>query len=223
MDEHNATIWAIVPIKSFDAPKQRLAAALSTAERRALMLALTRDVLGTLANSRRLAGTLVVSRSPEAMALARSFDARTFAESTGTNLPEALQEAAAYATSILGAEGIFVVPADVPLIKADEIDALLANHTGVTLLPDAKRIGTNGLICSPPDAIELVFDGKSFEPHRRKALDAGIRPKIVPNSGFTLDIDRPTDLQQLLLEGPDSLTGTFLNRSGIAARLGRGS
>ena len=212
-------IWALVPIKSFDQAKKRLAGMLDTGERRALMLAMARDVLTALSKSRRLAGILIVSRSSEADALAESFGAERFAESAGANLPRALEEAAAHAAEGHGAEGIFVVPADVPLIGADEIDTLLESHRRVTLLPDRDRVGTNGLICSPPDAIELVFDGKSFEPHRRRALDAGIAPGIVTDSGFGLDVDRPGDLRCLLRLGPDSQTAVFLERSGIASRL----
>ncbi len=212
-------IWAIVPIKCFDAPKKRLAGLLNAEERRALMLAMTRDVLTALSKSRHLAGILVVSRSPQAIALAQSFNARQLAETRGTNLPGALEEAVAHVSTEFDAQGIFVVPADVPLIDADEIDALLAGHERVTLLPDRECLGTNGLVCSPPDAIELVFDGKSFEPHRRNALDAGLAPQIVANSGFSLDIDRPADLERLLRDGADSRTGIFLQKSGIAARL----
>ena len=219
INEISTAIWAIVPIKSFVAPKKRLSGVLTADERGALMLAMAKDVLSALAKSRLLAGVLVVSRSPQAIALAQSFHAKTFAETPGTNLPGALEEAAAHATGNFGAEGIFVVPADVPLIGADEVDRLLANHEQVTLLPDRDRVGTNGLICSPPDAIEMVFDGKSFEPHRRNALNAGLTPKILPNSGFALDIDHPADLKQLLRDGTDSQTETFLKTSGIAARL----
>ena len=217
--EGGQAIWALVPIKRFDQAKKRLAGMLDTGERRALMLAMARDVLTALSKSRRLAGILIVSRSPEADALAESFGAERFAESARANLPRALEEAAAHAAGRHGAEGIFVVPADVPLISADEIDTLLESHRQVTLLPDRDRVGTNGLICSPPDAIELVFDGRSFEPHRRRALDAGIAPGIVTNSGFVLDVDRPGDLRCLLRLGPDSQTAVFLERSGIASRL----
>ena len=115
------------------------------------------------------------------------------AESPDANLPAALTQAAEYSMEHLHAKGIFIVPADVPLIQAMEIDQLLADHTGVTLLPDTEKIGTNGLICSPPNAIPLVFDGKSFKPHVDGALEAGITPKIVPSSGFSLDIETPGD------------------------------
>ena len=212
-------IWALVPIKRFDRAKKRLAGILDADQRRALMLAMARDVLTALSKSCRLAGILIVSRSPEADALAESYGAARFAEHPGANLPQALAEGAAHLAAPHGATGVFIVPADVPLIGAEEIDTLIDAHQTVTILPDRERIGTNGLICSPPDAIELVFDGKSFEPHVRAARKAGITPAIVPDSGFVLDIDQPSDLARLMRLGPTSQTAIFLERSGLAQRL----
>lgn len=212
-------MWAIVPIKSFDAAKQRLASVLSPDERRSLMLAMARDVLTALLRSQRLTGIVIVSRAPEADALAQSFGTERFAESPDANLPAALTQAVEYSMEHLHASGIFIVPADVPLIQATEIDQLLADHTSVTLLPDTEKIGTNGLICSPPNAIPLVFDGKSFKPHANRAFEAGITPKIVPSSGFSLDIDTPGDLVVLLRTNPGCQTGIYLEKSGIAERL----
>lgn len=212
-------IWAAVPIKSFDVAKKRLSGMLDAGERRDLMLAMATDVLTALSRSKRLGGILIVSRSPEADALAASFGAQRFAESPATNLPGALDEAAHHLASHHDARGIFVVPADVPLIRAEEIDALLHGHRTVTLLPDRNRIGTNGLICSPPDAIEFVFDGKSFEPHVRAAVAAGHTPRIVADSGFALDVDTPDDLVRALQFGATTETGRYLAKQGIADRL----
>ncbi len=63
-------MWAIVPIKTFESAKQRLASVLSPDERRSLMLAMARDVLTALARCQRLTGILIVSRTHEADALA---------------------------------------------------------------------------------------------------------------------------------------------------------
>ena len=218
-DDRRQTVWAAVPIKSFDKAKKRLAGMLTARERRALMLAMAKDVLTALSKSRRLGGILIVSRSPEATTLAASFGAETFAESSGTNLPGALEEAADHLANHHRADGIFVIPADVPLISAAEIDDLLERHEAVTVLPDGNRIGTNGLICSPPRAITFVFDGKSFAPHVQGAVDAGYEPRIVSDSGFALDIDTPDDLARVLQFGATTETGRYLEKQGIAARL----
>jgi 2-phospho-L-lactate guanylyltransferase len=215
-------MWAIVPIKTFDAAKQRLASVLSPDERRGLMLAMARDVLTALSRSKRLAGVLIVSRTPEADALAQTFGTERFAESPDADLPAALAQATEYLVNRLHATGIMIVPADVPLIAADEIDAVLADHTDVTILPDDEHIGTNGLICTPPGRIPLVFDGKSFKPHVEAAFAAGVVPKVVPSSRFALDVDTPADLRALLAREPGSQTGVYLHRAGVAARLAGG-
>ena len=76
-------MWAIVPIKTFDRAKQRLANVLNAEERRSLMLAMARDVLTCLSKSTQLSGILIVSRTSEADALAQSFATERFAESPG--------------------------------------------------------------------------------------------------------------------------------------------
>lgn len=212
-------MWAIVPIKRFEQAKERLASVLKAPERKALMLAMARDVLCALSRCQRLCGILLVSRAPQAKALAEAFGMRQFAESAEATLPEALGEARDHAVEELGARGIFIVHADAPLIDPVEIDGLIAAHQGVTLLPDTKRIGTNGMICTPPDAIPFVFDGKSFSAHAEHARRAGLGPRVVDGSCLALDIDTPADLVQLLRRAPSSQTGTYLQNSGVAERL----
>lgn len=212
-------MWAIVPIKTFDRAKQRLANVLSEDERRSLMLAMARDVLTCLAKSTRLSGILIVSRTPEADALAQTFATERYAESPDANLAEALTQAAEHLIAHFGAKGVLIVPADVPGVTPDEVDELLVQHEQITILPDAENIGTNGLICSPPLAMPFIFDGKSFKPHVDAAFAAGITPKIVPASAFSLDVDLPNDLLAVRQQQPHSQTAIYLERSGIMARL----
>ncbi len=212
-------MWALVPLKRLEQAKARLANVLSADERRALMLAMARDVLTALSRSKRLAGILLVSRTTEADALAQAFGTERFAESPSANLSQALIQASDYLISQLQAAGAMIVPADVPLITPDEIDAVLMEHKQVTVVPDDDNLGTNCLICSPPNCIEYVFDGRSFKPHVNAAFAAGITPTIIPSAGFSLDIDSPDDLKTLLERDPPSQTSTYLDKSGIARRL----
>ena len=138
------------------------------------MLAMARDVLTCLSKSSKLTSILIVSRAPEADALAQAFATERFAESPDANLPEALEQATQHLIANFQASGVFVVPADVPAIKPGEVDELLEKHTSVTVLPDDEHIGTNGLICSPPLIMPYIFDGKSFKPHVDGAFERGI-------------------------------------------------
>ena len=212
-------MWAIVPIKTFERAKQRLADVLSEDERRALMLAMARDVLTCLSRSTELTGILIVSRTREADSLAAAFSTERFAESPSTNLAQALTQATEHLVANFNATGVFVVPADVPGIDPDQVDELIRANTRITLLPDAEHKGTNGFICAPPLAIPSVFDGQSFKPHVDEAYAAGISPRIVPGSAFALDVDLPEDLSAVYRQQPNSQTASYLNRSGIAQRL----
>ena len=212
-------MWAIVPIKTFDRAKQRLAKVLSDDERRSLMLAMARDVITSLSRSSDLTGILIVSRAAEADALAQAFATERFAESPGGSLADALDQATHHLIANFAAEGVFVVPADVPGIETSEVDSLISQNDSITILPDTDHIGTNGLICSPPLAMPYVFDGKSFKPHVDGAFERGITPIVVPGSSFALDVDTPSDLRQMYAESPESQTGIYLTKSGIASRL----
>ena len=212
-------MWAIVPIKTFECAKQRLANVLSEEERRSLMLAMARDVLTCLSKTKHLTGILIVSRAAEADVLASAFSTERFAESPDAALADALTQATDYLIEHVNSAGVFIVPADVPGINAVEVDDLIASHTRVTLLPDNEKIGTNGMICSPPHAVPFIFDGKSFKPHVEAAFSKGLTPQIIPASCFALDIDTPRDLQTLLDQQPCCQTAIYLNRSGIGSRL----
>jgi len=115
------------------------------------------------------------------------------------------------------------VHADAPLIDPAETDRIIAAHQDVTLLPDAERVGTNGMICTPPDAVPFVFDGKSFNAHAEHARLAGLRLHVADGAGLALDVDTPADLKRLLRQSPNGQTGcqtmSYLHASGIAERL----
>jgi len=212
-------MWAIVPVKTFDRAKQRLANVLSEEERRSLMLAMARDVLTGLSTCTELDGILIVSRATEADALAQTFATERFAESPEANLAEALEQATQHLVSHFDAKGVFVVPADVPGIEPTELDQIIREHESVTILPDDENVGTNGLLCSPPLRIPYVFDGRSFRPHVDAAFAAGLTPRILPGTCFALDVDTPNDLRRVIEELPHTQTANHLVRTGVATRI----
>ena len=71
-------MWAIVPFKGSDGAKRRLADHLSTIERASLVLAMLEDVLQTLTQVANLDGICLVSRSDEAVAIARKHNILLF-------------------------------------------------------------------------------------------------------------------------------------------------
>ena len=215
------TIIAAVPIKDLVNAKQRLIAALPPEERRALAAAMLEDVLEALAEAR-VAEIQVVTRDPEAVALARRHGARCLEERENRGHTEAVAFAQAEAMRA-GARRFLTIPGDVPCVTAEEIALLCAPPPGqpdVALVPSVSGFGTNAAILSPPDAMPLKFGEPSFDNHLIAARARGLSPRILRLPGIGLDIDAPEDLALLLERGATTRSADLLRRLGVPARLG---
>ncbi len=215
------TIWAVVPVKDFVDGKQRLASALSPAERARLCRAMLEDVLTALSAAQGLVGIAVVTRDADAAAIARRFGARCLAEPTNDGQSVAVGRAVR-GLMAAGATGVLQLPGDVPGARADALTVALGAHRGVpavTIVPAHDGRGSNCLICSPPDVIPFHFGHDSFLPHCAAAREAGITPTIVRDSTIALDIDTSDDLRAFIADPSTGRTLDYLQTSGVAARI----
>lgn len=212
-------MWALVPVKELTQSKQRLSGLLDSPEREELMLAMLRDVLTAIHGVTVFDGVLLVSRSKKAQALARDFVTDIFMESAGSDHSRAVTEGNRYLEERYRAECSLVISSDVPRITAQDIHRIIEGHDRVTLVPNASGEGTNAVLTSPPNAISYHFGHKSLIQHVASAEAAGISPSITRVSNLAHDIDDPHDLEQAILELPSSFTRSYLESSGIAARL----
>lgn len=193
------TLWAIVPVKPLRRGKSRLAAALSLAEREALGRALLTRTLGTLRACEHVAVTLVVSHDLQALALARRCGVRTIGEGRKAPLNRSL-DAAARTARRFGAHAVLVLPADLPLLSGEDLEALAAQADEppvAAIAPDRRGAGTNALLLSPPGLIEYAFGTDSYAVHRARARAAGARVEVIDLPGLRLDLDLPEDLELL--------------------------
>jgi len=190
------TTWAIVPVKPLRRAKSRLSSVLGAEERLELSREMLNRVLEALAKVPEIERTLLVSRDSEAMALARHHGARTLSERPPIDLNQALQQATRAAVGS-GASAVLVVPADLPLVTAGDLRALvyLAESPPVLVIaPDRRQAGTNAMLASPAGLIEYAFGPSSFDRHRALALAAGARVLVCDRPGLALDLDLPEDL-----------------------------
>jgi 2-phospho-L-lactate/phosphoenolpyruvate guanylyltransferase len=216
-------IWAVVPIKEFSGAKQRLAPRLSPQQRQSLAAIMVEDVLHTLAAVSQLAGIVVVTVDPLARSLAERYGARVVTDGARDGHTGAVTSAA----RLLAQErrdGMITLPGDIPRILASEVAAALAAHKSApafTIVPAHDELGSNAIICSPPDAVPFRFGEDSFFPHLDAARRAGIAPSILHQPGIAMDIDHPADLVAFLRMSPRIPTRTlaFLEQSGIAGEL----
>ena len=120
-----------------------------------------------------------------------------------------------------GAAGVIALPADVPLVRPEDLDALLAAHRpapSITIAPARDELGSNALVCSPPGVLPFRFGDDSFHPHVARARALGIEPRVVPRPRLALDIDTPADLRAFASRPSRTRTYRFLEESGILAR-----
>jgi 2-phospho-L-lactate guanylyltransferase len=216
-------IWAVVPVKEFEGAKQRLSSALSPEERRLLAGTMLEDVLEAVSAVGELAGALVVTVDPAATSLAMRYGGRVVTEGARAGHTGAVTAAAGLLVRE-GQGGMMTMPSDIPRLSPAEIAATLAAHQAApsfTIVPAHDDLGSNTIICSPPDAVPLRFGEDSFYPHLDAARANGIEPLVARHPGIGMDIDNPIDLVTLLKMSPLVRTRTldYLEQSGIADRL----
>jgi len=191
------TLWAIVPVKPLRRGKSRLSGALSLEARTALNHYLLSNTLETLSSVPEIEYSLVVSRDPEALTIAREYGARTLQEQGSPHLNIALTRATMVAISH-SVQGVIIVPADLPLISVDDIREVVKKATDppvVVITPDRHHLGTNALCIVPPGLIRYEYGPGSFQKHCSQAKKTGARLEICERESIALDIDLPEDLE----------------------------
>lgn len=193
---------ALVPVNRLSAVKTRLAGVLPPAERRRLVVWMARRTVGTLLASGAVAGALVVSPDPEALA------ATTLPDATGVHqreggLNEGLELGRQRALAA-GAEALLVVLADLPYLTPEEVAALVAlgdspaGEARVVLAPDHRGRGTNALLVRPASLVPFTFGVHSLARHRALARYTGVEPAYFRSPGTARDVDTPADLRRLV-------------------------
>lgn len=199
-------IAALLPVKGFHNAKQRLAPALSAAARATLAEAMYRDVLRQVRLARGLCGTFVVTGDDKVAAIAAAAGAEVIRERAENGETDAV-DFARLEMKRAGCEAVFILPGDIPLLRAADIEQITAQIPPDTkapfalLVPSHDRLGTNALILAPPDVIKLGFGFDSFRFHLRQVTDQKLPIRHFENEHLALDIDEPEDLHRFLAYG----------------------
>lgn len=200
---------AVVPVKRFEAAKQRLAEALDPAQRATLAAAMLADVLEAIVRAERIECTIVVSDDLEARRIARRAGADVLDDPPQSgHSPAAMAGVASALTA--GARCAVLLPGDCPLLDPVELDRAVATTglNSVGVVADRHGTGTNGLILQPPDVIAPAFGPDSCKRHLDLADRHGARGSILDLPSLALDLDTGDDLE--------ALTGALAERAGIA-------
>jgi len=207
----------LIPVKNLATAKQRLAAVLDQSARTELAQAMLFDVLETLGTWAARPAVSLVTNDPFALNLAKQFDFEVIPDNANHSETDAIEKATQVCLS-RGIGNTLVIPGDIPLITANELEAILraAPPIGSVLVPAADGRGTNAAYRSPAGLFPLRFGNDSFKPHLAAAR-ATQKPCVVLSlPGIALDVDNPAELQQLAAAPGETRTQRLARKWGFA-------
>lgn len=193
-------IYAVIPVKPLAHAKSRLARALKAPTRAALVRSIFSRTLDVIAQVERIDGVIVVSRDLTILELARQRNAITLMESDA-GLNPAITQAAHWAAQHQ-ARAVIVIPVDLPLITAADLDEMInraVEDRSLVIAPDRREDGTNVLLVRPPDVIHFSYGPASFTAHRAQAAEHGLSVHEYRSPTTAFDIDVPDDLEMYRL------------------------
>jgi 2-phospho-L-lactate/phosphoenolpyruvate guanylyltransferase len=193
-------VSAVVPVKDLRGTKSRLAPILDPGARAGLTLYMMGRVVAAIKEAG-VEDVCVVSPDRIVLNEAHRRGATPLVqESRGLN--PALEEGRDRALE-LGASTLLVLPADLPLLDADDVRAVLRASEGRSLVisPDGARSGTNALLTRPPDALPFAFGPDSFEAHLEAARSRGLEVGVCERPHLAFDLDTVGELARLKKSG----------------------
>ena len=213
-------LMILVPVKHLETSKQRLSPLLTPPERFALAEAMLQDVLAALDVCNHREHVVLVSGDARAHGLARQHGFGIIDDPDDPGETGAI-EIAARAAIERGTEFMLVLPADIPLITAAEVDRIFdaAPPEGTVLASSASGRGTNAVLQRPPGLFPLRFGNDSFLPHLAAAKATGKPVAVLRLPGIGVDIDEPADLGDLLAAPGETRSQRLLYEWSISERL----
>lgn len=201
-------IWAIVPVKPLRDSKSRLSHILSEDERAALTRGILGHTLKVLGDVKEIFRTLVVSRDPAVLKVARQYGASTFSESDRQDLNVALTRATHIAVA-QQANSVLILPSDLPFLTPEDVEMMITGvemnnpngngngyhiqNRGITICADHNGEGTNALLLSPPTGFTFRYGPHSFARHLEEAERLGMARRKIHAPGIKFDLDTEED------------------------------
>jgi 2-phospho-L-lactate/phosphoenolpyruvate guanylyltransferase len=210
----------LVPVKNLSAAKQRLARVLDQPARTELAQTMLHDVVATIARWPQRPACALVSSDRFALELARQYDFEIIPDPSNPGETGAIEMATRLCAS-RGIDSTLVIPADIPLIQASELDQILAQAPGEgsVLAPAADGRGTNAAFRRPANLFPLRFGNDSFKPHLAAAQATGKPCVVLALPGIAVDVDNPEDLQRILAHPGETRSQILIRRWLLDGRL----
>jgi 2-phospho-L-lactate guanylyltransferase len=197
---HSMKYRALIPVKTLQEAKSRLATHLTPSQRAQLMLDMLHHVLCVLHDTGAFESTTVVSADLYVLEQAHRWGAQARPEQAQGHNPAlhaaALQELATCANEDTA---LLTISADLPLLRVQDVRKMLerAEQYDVVLAQSQEGTGTNALLVHPPLAVPYVFGPNSLQQFIAEAQQRQLRYTCYHSLGLSLDIDTYNDLVTL--------------------------
>ncbi|MFC7327822.1 2-phospho-L-lactate guanylyltransferase [Marinactinospora rubrisoli] len=203
--------WSLViPVKRLAAAKSRLAAPLGR-HRAELALAIASDTVMAAVECPRVAEVIVVTGDPLAAGALADLGAHPVADEPDAGLNPALRHGARSAVRRRPDAGVCAMSADLPALRAAELDRVLAAAArhATAFLADTPGVGTTLYAASPGAAFRPGFEGSSRLRHRAAGA---VEIDLADVPGARRDVDTLADLREAARLGVGPHTAKLLGR-----------
>lgn len=189
--------WAIIPVKTLNHAKSRLAPFISDNERTELVRCLLHRLLQVLREVPRIDELLVVSRDPDVAQIAVQYEACVVMEENGAGLNQSVtigkQVAAAQ-----GADWVLMLPSDLPIVQPDDIEGLWGKtavfpQPHIVICSDRHHQGTNALLMPAKTPFHFKYGHHSYAKHCEEARRLQLNVLSVDIPGLQFDLDTIQD------------------------------
>ena len=210
-------LTAIIPLRNREGGKTRLAERFAPEQRAALVRAMAETVLDAVIDSETTSQIILVTRDPV-------FAQEVIGNRTGvrivhqpTSFP-GLIGALDYGRESATSTSILVLFADLPLIDAVDVRAIVASSAPVVVLPDRHGEGTNGVLVrhDPDGEFQFQFGENSFRKHLQESARLWWNADVVSRPGTATDLDTMTDWLELPERLRDELVDPGETDTGIS-------
>lgn len=207
----------LVPLKDPYNAKTRLSSLLSPTQRAELMMTMFADVTAALARTRKADCIFVATSYEPGAKIAQSLGFEVYREQTQISESHSVDEASRWLRG-QGFDLVLRLPADIPLVRSDDVDDLLSveiSSPATLIVPSREGTGTNAIARTPPDLFPSHFGPNSFSLHSAEAATAQAQIIVRQYDRIALDIDEPADIVDFLKTGAGTKTFDFLTSPSV--------
>lgn len=188
----------VIPMKAPNVSKTRLIPCFSNAQRQKLALKMFESTLLFFSQHFPNYHVLVITSSAIILRIAEKYGATVLVERI-PGLNQAATSGAVWSINH-GFDSQLLIPADIARLDVEEMKILLSAERALpsVLLAPAEDCGTNALLTTPPNVIEFSYGVNSSVAHEQAAIAQAISFKSLALPYFSLDVDTPSDVEQLV-------------------------